>query len=275
MSKLLSVFLALSCLAYANTTQDKIADTKAQIQKLQDDLKHLEAMEGNRPENIAARREEANTLKTHAEFGFVSTSGNTDTTAYSLDLDMKKQWDKHVFTFMFDGQYADDKNIETINKFLTELSYDYEFTDRFAFTYLLGYKDDKFSGYNYQAYTGPGARYKLIKEESHRLSIEGSLLYAQDELENTSSAIEYASLRTKAIYEWQILENLKFTQDLSYRTELDDSKNYFVYSKSAFISKISDIFSFGINYKLDYVNTPPLGTQNSDKTLTANLIIDY
>lgn len=259
--------------------QEQIADTKAKIAALQASLSELES---SLPENIEAKKiaeiakkEKDNELKTHAEFGYVSTSGNTDTTTYGLDLKMDKKWDKHVVLFTFDGQYADDNGVETKNKYLTELAYDYEITDRFAFNYLAGYKQDKFSGYNYQAYTGPGAKYKLIKEEKQNLSLEGNILYSQDELENQTKTRDYSSFRAKAVYAWQILENLKFTQDLSYRSDLEDTQNYFVYSKTALISKISDIFSFGINYKVDYVNAPPASTRHSDKTLSASLIIDY
>lgn len=218
---------------------------------------------------------EDNKLKTHAEFGFISTSGNTDTTSYNLDLEMKKAWDKHHLKFIVDAQYADDSGVETNNKFLTELQYDYDITDRFAFDYLLGYKEDKFSGYKYQFYTGPGAKYKAIKEEKQNLTLEGNILYSKDKVEVTNETNDYTALRAKGVYEWQILDNLKFTQDLSYRVELDETENYFVTSKTAFASKISDIFSFGISYKVDYVNTPPAENKRSDRTLSANLIADF
>lgn len=267
----------------AQTTQEEIDATKAQIEALQASLLKLES---TLPQNIQAEAEKELALKvkedeliTHAEFGFISTSGNTDTTSYNLDLEMKKGWNKHKFIFSFDGQYADDNDVQTKNKFLGELEYDYEFTDRFAFDYLIGYKQDKFSGYTYQAYTGPGAKYKLIKEEKHDLSLEGNILYSQDELEDTllyaKTTRDYTSLRAKATYQWQILDNLSFEQELSYRMEVEKNQNYFVFSKTALISKISDVFSLGLNYKVDYVNTPPSGIEHSDKTFGASLIIDY
>lgn len=225
--------------------------------------------------NLYANDEKKNELVSHAEFGFITTSGNTDTTAYNLDLKVKKSWDKHHLNFLADVQYADDTGVETNNKLLTELQYNYDITQRLAFDYLVGYKVDKFSGYNYQAYTGPGAKYKAIVEEKHNLSIEGNILYSEDEIEIPRAKDDYTALRAKGVYEWKILENLKFTQELSYRVQADEMDNYFVFSKTAFASKISDIFSFGISYKIDYVNTPPASAERSDKTLTANLILDY
>ena len=236
---------------------------------------------------------------THAEFGYVNTQGNTNTNAFSLDTNIKKSWQKHLFELSFDGQYSSDNSIETKNKYLIELEYDYELGDKLAFDYLLGYKEDKFSSYQYQVYTGPGLKYKVIKTQEHDLNIEGNILYSQDETHdidydatgntiaypnpnNTAIAStlngktrSYTSYRTKAMYKWQILENLKFSQELSYRSEIEDSQNYFVFSKTAFTNKISDMFSAGINYKVDYVNLSGAGKENTDRTLTASLNVDF
>ena len=234
-------------------------------------------------------------LVTHTELGYIETQGNTETKTFNLEAKAKKGWEKHIFHLLFDGQYAEDKGIESKNKFFTELEYDYEFTDRFAFDYLVGYKEDKFSAFDSQFYTGPGAKYKAIMTKNHNLSLEGNILYSIDEImqERTlagevvnypypsgsivskpSETDDYAAFRAKAVYGWQMLDNLKFDQELSYRSSFEDTDKYFVFSKSALSSKISDIFSAGISYKVDYVNEAG-EKDNTDTTLTFNLIMDY
>ena len=237
-------------------------------------------------------------LITHTELGYIKTDGNTETQTFNLDAKAKKGWGKHIGNLLFDGQYADDKGNETKNKYLIELNYDYEITDRFAFTYLVGYKSDKFSSFDYQAYTGPGAKYKAIISDVHNLSLEGNILYAMDEISDVeydaggnvinypnaantpvNSVVQgdsdnYGAYRAKAVYTWQILENLKFDQELSYRGSFKQTSNYFVFSKTALVSKLSGMFSAGLSYKVDYLNEAGL-KDNTDTTLTANLIIDY
>ncbi len=270
MRKILTSTLLLSASLIANIAIHKeISEKKAQIAQLQTSLSTLEA---SLP--VVVKKKD-NSFITHAEFGFINTSGNTDTRAYNLDLKINKSWDKHHLNFLLDAQYSDDKGIEKNNKYLIESQYNYEIREKISFDYLLGYKKDKFSGYNYQLYTGPGAKYKAIEEKNHNLILVGNILYTQDELERPKLKNDYTSFRVKGVYKWQILENLKFTQDINYRVEVDEMDNYFVYSKSSFVSKISDLFSFGIAYKIDYVNTPPESISHTDKTLTANLIIDY
>lgn len=218
-------------------------------------------------------------LVTHTELGYVSTTGNTDTEAFSLDAKLKKEWEKHIATLDLEGQYATDQGKETKNKYLIEAQYDYKFTERFSFNYLLGYKADKFSGFTYQFYTGPGAKYKAIAMKKHELTIDGNILYAQDKYKQTSALAaytnDYTSYRTKGVYRWQILENLKFLQELSFRGSFEESNNYFVNSKTALTNKISDMFSAGLSYKVDYANLPATGKKKTDTTFAFNLIIDY
>jgi len=290
----LSLVVVSSLLMASEVAKDQeqlkkdIAQSKAEAKALSEKIKKLEAQ---LPPNEK--------LMTHTELGFIQTQGNTQTETFNLDLAAKKGWGKHLIKFSLDAQYALDSENETKNKYATELEYGYSLTDRLSATYLIGFKQDKFSGFDYQAYTGPGLKYLLIKTTKHNLALDGSILYSQDNVEDTKydalgniiaypnpsntpvasttyGAINnYGSYRAKGVYAWQMLTNLKFDQELSYRAEFNDSTVFFATSKTAFSSKINSTFSAGISYKVDYVNSPPTGKENTDKTFTANLIIDY
>ncbi|MEA1892406.1 MAG: DUF481 domain-containing protein [Campylobacterota bacterium] len=290
----LSIFVASSLLISADIDSDKeqlkkdIAIAKADAKVAKEKVEELEA---KLPPNEK--------FMTHTELGFIQTRGNTDTKVFNLELEIKKGWDKNSLMVSFDGQYAEDSGVESKNKYFVELEYNYSFTDRLALVYLAGYKRDKFTGFNYQAYTGLGLNYLLLETKSQSLDIEVDILYSVDDsadidydvngetidypnAENkathsmTAGEIDkYAAYRAKAVYNWTIFSNLDFSQELNYRASFEDSTRYFVYSKTAFTSKISDIFSAGLSYKVDYVNSPPSDKQYTDRTFTANLIIDY
>jgi len=240
-------------------------------------------------------------LKTHTELGYIETNGNTKTKTFNVDAKAKKAWGKHEGKINFNGQYAEDNGNATKNKYLLELNYNYALSDRLAFDYLVGYKVDKFSSYDYQFYTGPGAQYKVIVTDVHKLTLSGNILYSIDQKANINYADaaktivvpypnptnipilavtygkknDYAAYRFKGVYDYQITKTLKFNQELSIRGQIDDLQNYFGYSKTSLNSKISDIFSAGISYKADYVNQPEIDKEHTDTTLTLNLIIDY
>ena len=239
-------------------------------------------------------------ITTQTELGYIKNTGNTDDETFALDANLKKEWEKHIANVKITAQYGEENGIETKNKWLIELQYDYKFTETFAFNYLLGYKDDSFSTYDYQFYTGPGAKYIPIKSDTQNLDLSANILYAEDKLMDvytydvagtptidpypylnggtksaTGATRDYAAYRAALNYDLQMLENLKFTQELNYRGDFDDSDNYFVYSKSGLSTKISDYLSAGITYTVDYVNIPAPDKETTDSTFTASLIINY
>ncbi|MBL0709355.1 MAG: DUF481 domain-containing protein [Sulfurimonas sp.] len=287
MKKIVLCLGVVSSLAMATQLQDDIKSAKADVKKAQKRVKELELKLPNEM------------LTTHTELGFISTGGNTKTKTFALDLKAKKGWGAHLLSFDFDAQYAQDKDIESKNKFSTQLKYSRSFTDRLSATYLIAYKKDKFSGFSYQTYTGPGLKYVAIEKKEHKLTLNASILYSQDDIEdinydtngdiikypnpNATQSVstkdgttkKYAAYELDGAYAWQMLDNLKFEQELTYRAEVEDSSIYFGFSKTALSSKLSDMFSAGISYKADYVNTPPIGKDYTDTTFTVNLIIDY
>jgi len=229
---------------------------------------------------VAAQAAEKNpdALVTHTELGYIQTNGNTDTKTFNLDANAKKAWGKHQTSLKLDAQYGSADGLENKKKYLIEGNYDYSFTERFAFNYLAGYKSDIYSGFNYQFYTGPGAKYQAVKTDKQNLSLTANILYAQDDYivsHTQNDTNTYTGYRAQGIYLLNVVNNLKFTQELGIRGDFDNSDNYFATSKTALTTKISDIFSAGVSYKIDYVNQPVAGKQNKDTTFTANLIMDY
>ena len=213
-------------------------------------------------------------IVSHAELGYVGTSGNTQTQTFSFDGNAEKKVDKHAFILKAEAAYTENGNEVSKRKFQTELGYDYRVTEKFAFSYIAGYKRDTFTGYKYETYTGPGAKYFAIEEESQSLTLSVNAFYYR-EMPLVSSLEEYSLVKTQGDYSLKITPTLKFIQELSYSMSFENMDNYFVDTKTAFTSKISDILSAGISYKLNYVNLVPAGIHHEDTTLAFNMIIDY
>ena len=277
------LFTLFPGLLFANTLTNKtfqeIEETKKRIEELQASLAKLESslpVQIEREKQLALQKiEDAQKIKMHTEFGFVSTKGNTNTLSYSLDTKMQKAIGKHEFTFLGDGEYASDKDTQTKNKYFLEIDYGYQLNGDLYFEYITAYRFDDFSGFDYRAYTGPGLKYKALNSDTQSLHLSSTLLFSKDKKESDTHAYNYTSHRSKLEYSWQMFKNLKFEETLSYRTDVTMTKDYFIYSKTAFISKLSDVFSVAINYKIDYINMSEPGKQKADKTLSANLIADF
>ncbi len=257
-----------SCLLaeqYIQDVKDEIKETKREVERLNLKLKKLKTQ---LPETDFV-------FNAHAEAGYTLNSGNSDTEALNIDTKLSAKWDLHTLEISTLWQYGESSDVETTNRFVSELAYDYKLSRRLSVNYLAGYKDDKFSGFDYQFYTGPGAKYVTIKTDFQDLTIDGNLLYAKDKILNQDER-SYAAYRVQGVYNMQLLENLKFHQTLNYRSEIADIENYFVYSKTAFTTRLSEIFFAGVAYYVDYTNEPAIiGKKEMDTKFTFNLIADY
>lgn len=237
---------------------------------------------------------------THTELGYVQTQGNTRTDSFTLDLTAKRKFGAHSVKLDFDVLYGTQDNVENRNKFTGEFNYDYKIIDSVAVNYLFGYRDDKFSGFDYQLYTGPGMKFIAVDDQTFHFDVQANALYAVDQGmdkyfdANTTEEIkypyingldgaaknrglkdEYNSYVGKLNFSWVILEGLKFLQEAAYRGDFEDQNRYFVNSKTGLESKINNMLSMGISYKVDYTNQPPAGNERADRTFMTSLIIDY
>jgi len=217
-------------------------------------------------------------LKTHVELGYIKTSGNTDTESFAGIVNLSKTWGDHQLRFDAEGYYSEDNGVETKNRWKMIGNYDYPETSVWAFNYLIGYEEDKFSGFDSQFYTGPGVKWKAIEPPAHQLDFQANVLYSQDDIEATAvhdGTHDYAAVQAKLDYNWQISESYKFIQIASYRVEVDELDNYFINSKTAVEGKIASVFSLGVSYTVDYKNEAPTDKVRTDKTFLLSLIIDY
>lgn len=274
----LSSLLASGLLVAAPAVDPQLAAdiTAAKAEKAAADDK-LKALESKLPQN--------QDIVANIKLGYMDTKGNTNTETFSLDGKAKKDFGTQYLSLVLDAQYGNADNLAGVNeviknKYFAELEYGYKVTDRFSITAVLGYKNDSFSSYNYQSHVGSGLKYLAYKSDIQKLDLEASVLYSSDDIQEqylNQDGLEsdYASYKAKLTYELQILENLKFDQELSYRASFDESTNYFAFSNSSLSSKISDIFSAGVSYKVDYTNIVAPTIYRADRTLTAFLSVDY
>ena len=233
-------------------------------------------------------------MTTHAELSYANTAGNTDTQDVAANLKLNLPFYANELRFVGNFLYSDttayDENgtfiddIRTKNRWDAELNYDYNFNKTIAFNYLLGGRGDEFSTFVYQVYTGPGAIVTAFKNEEHDLKFQGNVLYMWDEIREDPTTTpptekymhSYSGYQVSLDYNFQFTKNSKFVQYAMYRSEFDDTTNYFIKSKTTVESKISDIFSMGVSYTLDYTNNKADDVRSyTDGVFLASLIADF
>ncbi len=233
-------------------------------------------------------------MTTHAELSYANTGGNTESQDVAGNLKLYIPFYKNDIRFVGNVLYSENDRFDengtyedterTKNRWDAELNYDYNFNDFVAFNYVLGAKGDEFSSFVYQVYTGPGAILTPIKNDAHALKFQGNVLYMWDEVREDTATTpvteeymhKYSGYMVSMDYAFQFTANSKFTQYLMYRSAFDDASNYFAKSKTAVESKVSDIFSMGVSYTVDYTNEKAHDVRSyTDRVFLASLIVDF
>ncbi|MBV1911165.1 MAG: DUF481 domain-containing protein [Kangiellaceae bacterium] len=163
--------------------------------------------------------------KANVEFGYVATSGNTETTSinggFSAVYEVEK-WRhaidiKSIFGSAEDSTTSDVKT--NAEKYFIEGKTDYKYSETgYAFV-LANYEDDRFSDNDYQASIAIGRGFGFKPSETSKLDLELGLGYRETKKKATlllpEESIGESIARLSAAYEWQITKSSKFEQKLS------------------------------------------------------------
>jgi len=249
-------------------------EAKAELEAAKNKLAEAEKIIKKNKAALPAKDGGKAVYTTKTELSYSNTKGNTNTERFGLDFHAERKRKKHTITLDVDALTSSSNGDEDNNKWLAVLQYDREMTDKALFNYIVGYGEDKFSGFDYQFNTGPGIRYKLLDSDAHKLDLRSNILYSKDKLDDGTTN-DYSSFLAGFQYKWNVVENLAFIQNAFYKVEVDNASNYFIMSKTAIESKINGIFSLGMSYKVDYKNEPPSSNKRTDRTFLASIIINY
>lgn len=225
----------------------------------------------------ADKPQDGRSWKARIEFSYVKSSGNTDTQTLAGNLGISKLGD--VNRYYLDGSLlqAESDGEETSNKISLNGRWERTFSERFFGLLSTGYSRDKFSGFDYRVFGGPGIGYDLIKTDIHKLQWLLSFLYYRDEFSvGDERSDSYQTGKVSAKYEWQIQENVKLKETLDYLVSLKDTDRSFIDSVTSVEVKINQSISLGVSYTINYQNKPPSpDLKNSDVTFLTKLIFDF
>jgi len=212
----------------------------------------------------------------HMELSYVNTMGNTINKTTVVKLDAAREGEVNRYYIKGNVLNVEDNDEETQNKWSVDARRERIFNERFFWFLSAGYMEDKFSGYDYRTYVGPGLGYDLITTDRHRLKSLLSSLYHYDRYDSTGHKDSYVSPKAQMDYKWQIKENLRFKQIMEYLFSFEQSKKYFIASESSLSVKVYKHISLGVSYTLSYQNLKPEDVEkHTDATFLTSLIIDF
>jgi len=212
-----------------------------------------------------AQEAEDKSFTMDGEFGFIFTTGNTETTSASAGLSAKQELEKWSNEYVIEGLYKKD-TIESVTlvdgeeviqeveqtsaqKFFAsgQGNYKLENPDHRLFAFA-SYEDDRFSNFKYQSTVAAGWNQKVWDDEnsSFNYSIGPGYSFAKTQDDESANGL---IVRGAFNYNWKISDTARFTQSLSTEIGSDNTKSR---AESALSAQISGGLSMKLSIKFDH-----------------------
>jgi putative salt-induced outer membrane protein len=160
------------------------------------------------------------------EFGYVSTTGNSDTANIKGRADVKRESDPWRYQLHADALNASEDDVRSAEKYLLSNKLDYKFSPRNYTFGIVTYEDDTFSGFDWQVTLAAGLGHRLLETDTMTWDVEAGPGYRISKVSDTSTGDEdqrEGILRLQTKYSWKVSDNATFEQEASVESGEDNT----------------------------------------------------
>ncbi len=205
------------------------------------------------------------------EFGYLATSGNTDTESLSAKLGLINDREIWRHTMGLEATTNSDNAVTTAERYAADWQSDYKIS---KFDYLFGrlsYETDKFSGYDYRTSEVLGYGRRVLTTERMKLDLEVGAGARQSKLETGITEHE-PILRLAGRYAWQISPTALFTQSLAADVGQDAT-----ITKSITALKVDVVgnLAMKLSYTVENTSSVPVGVEKTDTETMVSLVYNF
>jgi putative salt-induced outer membrane protein len=207
------------------------------------------------------------------EFGFVSTSGNTDTETLNLKLEFIKN--TAYWRYRLGGAAltsAKDGNNDA-ERYTAELQGDRKINEKSYVFGVFRYDADKFGAYDPQQSVTFGYGRQMMKSEKHELKGEIGVGYRKLELATSGETNSEVIGRFLLEDSWAITASTAWNNRLLVEAGAD---NTFTLFNTGLVVSMSERFALKLGYEIrNNTDIPVSVTDKTDTTTTMNLVYNF
>jgi putative salt-induced outer membrane protein len=207
------------------------------------------------------------------ELGFVTTSGNTDSTALNVNLEFIKTTENWRYRFAGTALMTSEDGDKDNERYQVEAQADRKLGEK---GYLFGvyrWDADKFGSYDPSQTFTIGYGRELMKSEKHVLKGEIGGGYRKLEERESGETASDAILRIMLDDAWQVFKNTAWTNRLLVET---GSNNTFTQWNTGLAVSMTDAFAMKVGFELrNNSNVPPGDSEKTDTITSVNLVYNF
>jgi len=248
------LLLAVSIFFSINLLAEKSEDTTEQEEKMED-----KALKGN------------------IDFGYVSTSGNSETTNLNGTFNIEKYFFNWLHQVKLGAISNSDQNETTTERFKLEYQVNRKYHDNRYLFINTSYEEDKFSGFDNVINLVTGYGFNAYDEDNMSIYAEMGIGYRESKLATvtdttTSEYISETQARLAAKYNWDFKEDQKLTADLT----VDIGEETTISNLDiSYASKIAGDFSMKVGYIAKHTSDVPDDKENLDTIVAIKLSYSF
>jgi putative salt-induced outer membrane protein len=207
------------------------------------------------------------------EFGFVNTTGNTETVAMNFKLNFIRTGKNWRHRFSGTALNTSEDGIQDNERYTAEVQSDRKLGEKSWLFGAFRWDSDKFGAYDPQLSITAGYGYRLMQSEKHELKGEiGAGYRSLTETVSNDSSSE-TIVRILIADWWQIFESTRWTNRLLIET---GSSNTFSQFNSGLAVSMTDRFAVKLGFEArNNTKIPPGDSEHTDTITSANLVYDF
>lgn len=196
-----------------------------------------------------------------ASLGYLSTSGNTDTTSAKAAFEVAYEVNDWKHKLSGGGNSAEDTDVKTAESYQLAWKTDYSFTENDYVFGLINWNKDLFSGVREQLSESVGYGRRVLDTPSYILNLEIGAGYRDADLSDGTS--ESGTIARGGLdFTWIFSETSGFNQKVSVEAGAD---NTYIESISELRAKLAGDLAIVLSYTIRDNSDVPAGNVNTDK----------
>jgi len=214
------------------------------------------------------------------EFGFVSTTGNTETTSIISKLSVTQDLENWKNNYLIDTLFKEEKvdvngtkqTQTSAERYFASAQGDYKLNEESSALFVYGsYEHDRFSGYDQRNTLAVGYADQIFKDSHSLLTYNAGPGYFYDK-ENDGTTEEGGIIRLALDYQNNLSETAKFKQLLSTEAALESDDNTKSKSETSISAKLMGNLSLKAAYSIIHNSNVPDGTEETDSTTSVSVL---
>ena len=207
------------------------------------------------------------------EFGFVNTTGNTETVALNMRLSFVRTGETWRHRFTGTALNTSENGIKDNERYTIEVQSDRAINDKSWLFGAFRWDADKFGSYDPSISLTAGYGRELMKSDRHLLKAEVGAGYRKLEETLTGFTSNEAIARFLVDDWWQVFESTAWNNRLLIET---GSSNTFTQFNTGLVVSMTDRFSVKLGFEVrNNSKVPPGDSEKTDTITSANIVYDF